>query len=499
MEATLLKLKPELLWKHFYEISKIPHGSKNEKEIGNYIIRIAKENNLEYKQDKAGNVVVTKPASSVTENLKTVSLQSHMDMVCEKNKDIVHDFTKDPLKLKLEGNILKAEGTTLGADNGVGVATQLALMEDKTLKHGKLEFLFTVDEETGLTGAQNLSSDFLTAKTMINLDSETLGAYCIGCAGGQDTVGTLKLNFTKTNVDNPVLIKLEIKGLIGGHSGLDIDKGRANALKILGRLLFKLNSAMKLDLVSIEGGSRRNVISREAFTQVVIPQNQISNFENIVKQTEKNVQFEYKNTDAQIKIQHTTLKDTIPQVIVNDQKNKIINLLNSFIHGVLSMSADIPGLVETSTNLAVVAIEGDTMKIETSQRSAIDSAKHSAACSVRAGFALAGFDAQSGNGYPGWAPNAKSKLVELCMQLNKKHLGREAVIEAVHAGLECGIIGEKFPGMEMVSMGATFWGVHSPDEQLDVNSVEPFWNLLAELILEAGKLGSDPFWQDWEE
>lgn len=487
MQTTLLKLKPELLWKHFFEITKIPHGSGNEGPLAEYVIKVAKENGLKYKQDSVGNVVVSKPATPGLEKNKTVILQSHMDMVCEKNKDIVHDFTKDPLKLKLEGNILRAEGTSLGADNGVGVATQLALMEEKTVKHGQIELMFTIDEERGLTGAKGIPNDFMTGKIMINLDSEKLGVYCIGCAGGQDTVGTLKLNYTKTNIENPTLVKLEVKGLAGGHSGIDIDKGRANALKVLARLLFRLNTVMKLDLVSIEGGSLRNVIPREASVQVVIPQTDMQNLENIVKQTEKEVRTEYKNTDNQVNIPHCVVKDTPSNVIVSEQKNKIINMLNSFLHGVLAMSSDIPGLVETSTNLAVVSVDGGLMKIETTQRSSIDSAKKAASEAVRSAFALAGFEGVAGNGYPGWTPNSKSKLVDLCAQLNKKHLKTEGVIEAVHGGLECGLIGEKFPGMEMVSMGATFWGVHSPDEQLDVDSVEPFWNLLTDLIVEAGK------------
>jgi len=487
MQSTLLKLKPELLWKYFFEITKIPHGSGNEAPLAEYVIKAAKDNGLAYKQDDVGNVVVSKPASAGMEKNKTVILQSHMDMVCEKNKNTVHDFLKDPLKLKLEGNILSAEGTTLGADNGIGVATQLALMEDKTIKHGPIELLFTVDEERGLTGAKGIPANFLTGKIMINLDSEKLGVYCIGCAGGQDTVGTLKLNYTKTNIENPVLIKLEVKGLAGGHSGIDIDKGRANALKVLARLLFRLNTVMKLDLALIEGGSLRNVIPREASAQIVIPETDMQNLENIIKQTEKEVRIEYKSTDNQVNIEQTVVKDTPSKVIVSEQKNKIINMLNSFLHGVLAMSPDIPGLVETSTNLAVVKVEGDTMKIETTQRSSIDSSKKAVSESVRSSFALAGFEGIAGNGYPGWAPNAKSKLVEVCKQINKKHLKTEGVVEAIHAGLECGLIGEKFPGMEMVSIGATFWGVHSPDEQLDVDSVEPFWNLLTDLIVEAGK------------
>ncbi|MFH1452639.1 MAG: aminoacyl-histidine dipeptidase [Armatimonadota bacterium] len=487
MQETLLKLKPELLWKHFFEISKIPHGSGDEKAIGDYIIKVAKENNLKYKQDSVGNVVVFKQGTPGMENAKPVVIQSHLDMVCEKNKDIEHDFTKDPLKLELKGNLLKAKGTTLGADNGVGVATELALMEDKTIKHGPIELLFTIDEERGLTGAQNIPKDFITGKVMLNLDSEQLGVYCIGCAGGQDTVGSTKLSFTKTNIENPVLIYLDVKGLSGGHSGLDIDKGRANAIKLLGRILFKLNNSMKLDLASVEGGSRRNVIPREASAHVVVSKKDVDALAETVKNTENDMKFEYKNTDSQLKVICTILKDEPSKVIVNDQKNKVINLLNSFIHGPLEMSKDIPGLVETSTNLAVVRMNQDSMEIETSQRSFIESAKIAAAESVKAAFNLAQFQTNMGSGYPGWTPNAKSRLVDICKELNRKHLKADYIIEAVHAGLECGIIGEKFPGMDMISIGATFRNVHSPDEELEVDSVEPFWNLLIDLIIESGK------------
>lgn len=490
MEQTLLKLKPELLWKHFLEITKIPHGSGNEAAIAQYVINIAKENGLKYKQDKSGNVVILKPATPGLENHKTVIVQSHMDMICDKNKDVVHDFTKDPLKLKLEGNILKACGTTLGADNGVGVAAELALAEDKTIKHGPLELLFTVEEETALVGAQKMSGDFLTGRIMINLDSEVLGVYFIGCAGGQDTDGVLKLSFTKTNIANPVLIKIEVKGLVGGHSGVDIDKERANALKLLARILYKVNNSMKMDIVSMEGGTLKNAIPREGFAQVVVSKADLVKFEEIVKQCEKKFKFEYKNTESGLTVNHIILKDAPNNVIVNEQKNKIVNLLEAFPQGVFAMSLDLPGLVETSGNLGVVLTEADIMKIKTSQRSFIESAKNAASDTVIALFALAGFESEIKGGYPEWTPNVKSPLVEICKKVNEKILKKAAVITAIHAGMECGVIGEKYPGIDMVSMGATFAEFHSPNEYLEVDSVEPFWSILTEIILEAGKCES---------
>lgn len=483
MEQTLLSYEPGLFWKYFVEVTKIPHGSKNEGKLAEFVIKTAMDNGLEYKQDKVGNVVVSKPASPGFEGKKTVVLQSHLDMVCEKNEDTVHDFTKDPLKLEIKGNILKACGTTLGADNGVGVAAQLAIMEDKTLKHGPLELLFTIDEETGLTGASNLNTDFLTGSILINLDSEDLSSYCIGCAGGQDTCGTLKLKYEKTLIENPIKVKLELKGLAGGHSGIEINKGRANALKLTGRILYRLENSIKLDVISIKGGSRRNVIPRETFVEIVISKNQHSEFENIIKTIEKELKFEFRHTDPLLTLSYFGLEEKPENVFETSIKIMIIDLLNAFPHGVITMSHDIEGLVETSTNLASVKIEGDILNIETSQRSSIDSAKKAASGSVRSILTLAGLEATSGGGYPGWTPNPESELIQICKELNLKHLKKEAVIEAIHAGLECGLIGEKFPKMEMISMGPSLSDVHSPDEKLKIDTVLPFWNILLDLLL----------------
>lgn len=486
MEA-LLNMEPKLFWKHFVEITKIPHRSKHEEKIRNYIKKITEENNLKFQQDETGNVVVQKPASPGLEESRTVILQSHMDMVCEKNKGTTHDFSNDPLELELEGNILRARGTTLGADNGVGVATQLAIMEDKTLKHGPLELLFTVDEESGLTGANGLKPGFITGKILLNLDTEKLGVYDIGCAGGIDTTGTIALNLTAVNMENPVLIKLSIEKLTGGHSGIDIDKYRANAIKLMGRILYNVNNSIPLELTSIHGGSRRNVIPREALAEFIIQEKKLDEFGAIFKELQNTLYFEYKNTDSHMQISYSTSKKVPAEVIEINQKNAIINLLNAFTHGVLAMSYDIKGLVETSTNLAIVKIEDNTLIIETSQRSPVETAKKAAGDSIKALLTLASFEAKCGCGYPGWAPNPDSEIARLCMKLNEKHFKKPAVIEAIHAGLECGIIGEKFPGMEMISMGPTMENVHSPDEYLLTDSVEPFWKLLLDLLITIAK------------
>lgn len=482
MEKTIMKMDPIFFWKHFVEITKIPRCSKHEKKMEEYVKKTAADCSLKFQQDDAGNIVVLKAASTGLEKSRTVILQSHMDMVCEKNEDITHDFSKDPLTLILKGNSLKAKGTTLGGDNAVGLACQLAIMEDKTLKHGKLELLFTVDEETGLTGAKAIKPGFLTGRILINLDSEDLGKYTIGCAGGQDTCGTVVLKFTKTKIENPVLVKLHLKGLSGGHSGTDINKGRANALKLIGRILYKINNAVTVDLASIKGGSRRNVIPRDAFADIIISENELPDFEKIIKELESELYLEYRCTDCQMQLIHSKRKETVSGVIGKKQKDILINLLNCFPNGVLAMSHEVKGLVETSTNLAILKMETDTLSIETSQRSSVETAKKATSDSVRSILNLADFTVSSGSGYPGWKPNPESELVKICQNLNEKYLKRTADIEAIHAGLECGLIGEKFPGMDMISMGPTLKNVHSPNEELLVDTVTPFWKILLNLL-----------------
>jgi dipeptidase D len=473
-------LKPELVWKYFAEISNVPRGSKNETAITAYVANTAKKLGLTVNVDGVGNVVVSKLASSGKEKAPVVVLQGHLDMVCEKNKDKKHDFEKDPIELIHDGNILKANGTTLGADNGIGVAISLAIMEDKSLVHGPLEFLFTIDEETGLTGAQNLKGDFLNGKILMNLDSEEEGALYVGCSGGKDTVGTLKIKLEEAP-KGFVPIQISISGLRGGHSGLDIHTGRGNALKLLNRVLWTLSSSIDIYLSKFEGGSKRNAIPREADAVIYIPKDKFSQIKNTVQSFDAIYKSEYVTSDKAVSLRVTETSGS-GQVVSKSLCITLLNLIYALPHGVIAMSQDIPELVETSTNVATINFTGDSIVIGTSQRSSVESEKHDIANQVRSVFVLAGARAEHTDGYPGWKPNMNSKILSVSKETYKKLFGKESEVKAIHAGLECGIIGEKFPGMDMISMGPTLEAVHSPDEKIYIDTVEKFWKYLVEVL-----------------
>jgi dipeptidase D len=473
-------LKPELVWKYFAEICQIPHGSKNETAIIQYMIQTANKLGLPVKKDSFGNVAVSKAATSGKEKLPTIILQGHLDMVCEKNKDKVHDFEKDPIELVLDGNILKANGTTLGADNGIGVAISLAIMEDKTLVHGPLEFLFTVDEETGLTGAQNLKSDFITGKILMNLDSEEEGALYVGCSGGKDTIGTLKVQL-ESAPPGYIPVQISISGLRGGHSGLDILTGRGNAIKMLNRVLLNLSKSFDLKISKIEAGNKRNAIPREGDAFVYIPKEKLSDARNIINNFDAVFKSEYAVVDKGVIVKITETSGS-GKVFSKAVSENLMNLLYALPHGVIAMSQDIPNLVETSTNLAIINTSDTTITLSTSQRSSVETEKEDVVNQVRSTFLLAGFNVIHTDGYPGWKPNMSSKILSVSKNTYKKLFGKEPEIKAIHAGLECGIIGEKFPGMDMISMGPTLEAVHSPDEKIYIDTVERFWKYLVEVL-----------------
>jgi dipeptidase D len=481
MSNAIEGLKPELVWKYFAEISKIPRGSKNEKEISAYIVQTAKSQGLEVKQDKFLNVVVKKPASPGRENVGSICLQGHLDMVCEKNKGTVHDFEKDPIELVRKGNMLMANGTTLGADNGIAVATNLAIMEDKSLVHGPLEFLFTIDEETGLTGANNLKPGQLESKTLMNLDSEEEGALYVGCSGGRNTVGTWNMSFKNAPGDS-LAVTLHVKGLRGGHSGLEIDKGRGNSIKILNRVLIALE---KVDarLSMIEGGNKSNAIPREAEALVYIPKKNMRKAKAIVEQWNSILKAELATVepDLSITMEEVQLKKK-GKVIKKTQWKMLAQTIVALPHGVTKMSADIPGLVETSTNVAIIRTEKSRIVLTTSQRSSVASEIDEIVQCVSAVFDLGGANVVRAEGYPGWKPNLDSHILRVAKSTYQSLYGKEPEVKAIHAGLECGIIGEKFPGMDMVSFGPTLEGVHSPDEKIHIDTVEKFWNFLLGIL-----------------
>jgi len=481
MSNAIEGLKPERVWKFFAEVCKIPRGSKNERQISNFVFQKAKEFGLEATQDKYMNVVARKPASPGREQTPMICLQGHLDMVCEKNKDKVHDFEKDPIEIVRRGNVLMANGTTLGADNGVAVATNLAIMEDKSLEHGPLEFLFTVDEETGLTGANHLKPGFVLSKTLLNLDSEEEGALYVGCSGGRNTVGVWKTALSPAPKAS-VAAKVFVKGLKGGHSGLEIDKGRGNSIKILNRVLLALHPLGVL-LSSVEGGNKSNAIPREAEATVFVPKAQLKKANAAVAKCNAVIKAESVTVEPDLQIVMEKVGDLKKaKVLKKAQQEMLLKTLSALPHGVMKMSADIPGLVETSTNLAIIRSEKNTITVTTSQRSSVASEIEEIVQAVGNVFELGGAKPSFAEGYPGWKPNMDSPILKLAKTTYQGLYGKEPAVKAIHAGLECGIIGERYPGMDMISFGPTLEGVHSPDEKIHIDTVGKFWNYLLALL-----------------
>ena len=487
MDKAIEGLRPPLLWKYFAEISAVPRCSKNEAAVARYLVDTAGRLGLEARQDATGNVLVRKPASPGRERQPMVCLQGHMDMVCEKNKDTVHDFATDPIELVRRGNFLMANGTTLGADNGVAVATCLAVMEDRSLEHGPLEFLFTVDEETGLTGANNLEPGFLASRILLNLDSEEEGALYVGCSGGRDSTASWPARFEDAPAGAvPMLVK--VGGLKGGHSGLEIHQGRGNALKILARALRAL-AGVGARVASMEGGNKRNAIPREAEAVAFVPEWAEADARACVEALQRAVAGELATVDPGASVTIAPAQDTPSRVLDADLQRRVLLALAGVAHGVLKMSPDIPGLVETSTNLAIIKTDGEAVTIQTSQRSSVQSEVDDAADTVRAVFELGGAEVTGSDGYPGWKPNLASPILAVAKRTHQDLYGREPEVKAVHAGLECGIIGEKYPGIDMVSLGPTLEGVHSPDEKIYIDTVERFWDYVLAILKNAGAKG----------
>jgi dipeptidase D len=476
-------LKPALVWKYFAEIARVPRCSKQEGKIRQYVLDVAKRLGLPARTDPVGNVVVKKPASAGKERVKRICLQGHLDMVCEKNKGKTHDFTKDPIELVRKGNMMTADGTTLGADNGIAVATNLAIMEDKSLVHGPLEFLFTIDEETGLTGAAGLPEGFLESKTLLNLDSEEEGALYVGCSGGRDTKAAWKVAFDPAP-KGAVPARLAVSGLKGGHSGLEIDKGRGNAVKILARALLALEK-LGVRVVSLEGGNKHNAIPREAEATVFVPAKAWDGALNAVAAFAQAAKAEVATVDPGLAVGLTKLDGKKGKVIQKAALSRLLRTISALPHGVTKMSADIPGLVETSTNVAVVATERGAVRLVTSQRSSVASEIDEVAHTVKSIFELAGAKVEQGDGYPGWKPNLESPILKLAQRTYQELYGKEPEVKAIHAGLECGIIGERMHGMDMLSFGPTMEGVHSPDERLHIDTVERFFNYLLAILKNA--------------
>lgn len=476
----ITELKPQLIWNIFDQITKVPRPSKKEEKIRAWLLQFAKEHNLAAKTDPIGNVIMEKPATPGYENAPVVVLQGHMDMVCEKNNDVKHDFDNDPIQTIIEGEWVRANGTTLGADNGIGVAASLAVLCDNTLVHGPVQALFTVDEETGLTGAVNLSEGMLKGDILLNLDSEDEAQIFIGCAGGIDTTCHFKYEPVNTPAGYEFL-KIEFKGMQGGHSGSDIDKGRANANKIMIRTLFQIMSKHEMILAEIKGGNLRNAIAREAHAVIGVKAGEAEAVKAIVKEMAAIFTAEFEGIENIIV--ETEAVAAPATIIDNKTANAVILSMYGCPHGVLAMSSTIPGLVETSTNLASVKmLEGNEILVTTSQRSSVESRKYDAAYQVESVFKQAGAEVTHGDGYPGWTPNVDSAILKTAIKAYEELYNITPEAKALHAGLECGYFKHCYPNLDMISFGPTLLDVHSPKERMHIPAVEKFWNHLVKIL-----------------
>ena len=479
--SDLKNLEPTLIWQYFDEICKVPRPSKHEEKVIDFLLSFAVQHNMEAKKDEAGNVVLKKPGIKGYENSNTVILQSHMDMVCEKNEGVTHDFLKDPIVPVIDNGWVRAQNTTLGADCGIGMAASLAILASNELAHPPIEALFTVDEETGLTGAQSLQPGFLEGKTLINLDSEDEGELFIGCAGGIDTRATFVYTPEKAPARGAAF-KISISGLLGGHSGDDIEKGRGNSIKILNRFLYQLIKSCEYRIADIHGGNLRNAIPREAAAVIVVDQDKKEHLTIELNHFRADMEDELLNKEPRFKI---SLESTeMPEEVLDmESQTKLIQALYAMPHGVHSMSFRMPGMVESSTNLASIKLlPGSVVEIVTSQRSDLESGKQDVYQMVETVFLLIGANVARGEGYCGWTPNPASHILQVSRELYEELFGVKPIVRSIHAGLECGLFSEKFPGLDMISFGPTLKGVHSPDEKIEIASVEKFWRFLTELL-----------------
>lgn len=479
--SAIASLEPKSVWEIFDAITQVPRPSKKEGKIIEFLLDFARKHGIECHKDATGNVLMRKPATPGCEALPPIVVQSHMDMVCEKRSDLDFDFEKEPIRTRIDGGWVRAEGTTLGADDGIGMAAALAVLVDPAVEHGPVEALFTVDEETGLTGAFGLEPGLLRGKYLVNLDSEDEGELFIGCAGGVDTLATFRYE-EEAAPKGFVWFRLKVAGLLGGHSGDDIDKGRANSNKLAARLLWEGVRSCGLRLSRFDGGNLRNAIPREAEALCGVPAEYGEAFAEYAGRFAEEMRAEYAYTEPDLTMELTRAAAPASVIDATTQHN-LLHALVGVANGPVAMSFAMPGLVETSTNLASVKFaDGHRIVVATSQRSSVESAKEYAMRMVESVFALAGAEVVHSEGYPGWAPDPKSKLLEATVACYRDRFGVEPRVRAIHAGLECGLFLEKYPELEMVSFGPTLRGVHSPDERLDIASVTKFWQLLTDLL-----------------
>ena len=474
--STILQLAPQNVWKHFYSLTQIPRPSGHMEKITKFLIDFGKGLGLESFVDEVGNVIIRKPATPGMENRKGIILQAHMDMVPQKNNDTIHDFTTDPIETYVDGDWVKAKGTTLGADNGLGVAAIMAVLEDNNLKHGLLEALITKDEETGMYGAFGLKPGTMQGEILLNLDSEDEGELYIGCAGGLDITATLEYK-EETPMADFVARKITLKGLRGGHSGLEINEGRGNANKLLARIVHDLLIEFDSQLASFEGGNMRNAVPREAHAVLVFNPEDMDGLEDYMKEYEAQLNDEYAPIESGITLSIEEV--TLPTAVVPSEiQDNMINVLMACQNGVMRMIPTVPDTVETSSNLAIVIIADGKAEVRILARSSCDTMKDFLADSLTVCFAMAGMKVELSGGYSGWQPNVDSPILHAMKLSYKQQFGVEPAVKVIHAGLECGIIGANCPGLDMISFGPTLRSPHSPDERALIPTVSKFYDFL---------------------
>ena len=478
----LENLQPAKVFKYFEEMSMIPRGSGNEKGISDYLVNFAKERNLEVIQDEALNVIIKKKASKGYENAPGVIIQGHMDMVCEKTKESTHDFMKDPLQLRVEGDNVYATNTTLGADNGIAVAYALAILDDDSISHPALEVLVTTDEETGMGGAMALDGSLINGKYLLNIDSEEEGKLLVSCAGGLRTKVVLDTEFE--NNTEKELLKIEVKGLKGGHSGMEILKQRGNSNKLMGRVLAKISESVTFNIVEINGGSKNNAIPREAECIIAVESDNIKEVTEIVTKMGDNFKNELLSVDENVKVVCEHLNNRSERIMSEDTTKKIIALLNLIPSGVDTMSMDIEDLVQSSTNLGVVKTNKNNVEFDSATRSSVGTLKEDLVSRIKIAAQLTGATVETSGEYPEWQYEKNSKLRELCKEVYKRLSGQDAEIIALHAGLECGLFKEKLHDVDMISFGPNLYDVHTPNEHMSIKSVQNVWKFLLEILKE---------------
>ncbi len=477
---SIRNLEPTALWNHFADLNAVPRPSKKEERVVEFMMNFGKSLGLETIKDSIDNVIIKKPATSGMENRQTVVLQSHLDMVHQKNGDTIFDFDAQGIEMLTEGDWVTANGTTLGADNGIGVATIMALLASKEIPHPAIEALFTIDEETGMTGAIHVDPKNISGTILLNLDTEDDDELSIGCAGGIDT-NTSYTYTSEPSKENSTSFLITIKGLLGGHSGMDIHRGRGNANKLMTRIVRHLMDQFSVQLAAFDGGSLRNAIPREATAHLVVEKSNVAQFKSEFQIISEDIISEYKSIESYLNITFNEVE--VPQTVVNSEDSvKIIDTLYAVVNGVYRMSPEIEDLVEASSSLARVIVKEGTFSTQSLQRSSVDSSKKDVANSVKASFSAMGCSVVQNGDYPGWSPNANSPILSLMKELYIKRYNEEPKIKACHAGLECGILGKHFPKMDMISFGPNIRAAHSPDEKVQISSVQKYWGYLLETL-----------------